>query len=315
MGHVIEVFGLSRRYGDTEALKEITFSVEQGEIFGLLGPNGAGKTTLISILTCTVLPSAGTASIDGISILENPAEVKKRIGLVPQDIAIYQSLTAYENLLFFGYLSGRAIGDMKRQIDVLLEMVGLSEWRNCITRVFSGGMKRRLNLAIGLVHRPMVLFLDEPTVGVDPQSRNHILQCIRRLAQEGMTVFYTTHYMEEAEAICDRVAIIDRGAILALDTPADLIRKFGSGTIEIGVDMLSADALRRLQQVPEISDYRWCDGSLLVKTVNDMAPIIPRLITLIQEDEKSVRFLKTKAPSLEAVFLSLTGRSLRDEVE
>lgn len=313
MPYVIEVSGLSKRYGETEALKEITFSVRKGEIFGLLGPNGAGKTTLISVLTCTVLPSAGTALVEGIDVLKNPADVKKRIGLVPQDIALYQTLSAYENLLFFGYMYERPTRELKRQIDALLAMVGLSEWRNRKVQEFSGGMKRRLNLAVGLVHQPSVLFLDEPTVGVDVQSRNDILRCIRHLADGGITVLYTTHYMEEAEAICDRAAIIDRGTILALDTPANLIQNSGAGTIEVGVDALSQDALEQLQQLSGISDCVWRNGSLLIRTVNDIAFMIPKLLMLVQEDGKAVRFLKTHAPSLETVFLSLTGRYLRDD--
>ncbi len=207
------------------ALDNVNLAIEKGEIFGLLGPNGAGKTTAISIMSTTIRPTSGSVEICGLNALESPSEVRKKIGLVPQDIALYPTLTARENLRFFGRMYGLKSADLDRRINEALEMVSLEDRADQRIDTYSGGMKRRANLAIGMLHRPRVLFLDEPTVGIDAQSRNMIIEKLLEMQESGMTMIYTTHYMEEAERLCDRVAIIDEGRIIAAGPPRELIRQ------------------------------------------------------------------------------------------
>lgn len=216
---MVEVKDLTMRYGERTALTGIGFEIDRGELFGLLGPNGAGKTTLISILSTLLKPSSGQVKIGSLDVLHQGKEIKHFIGTVPQEIALYPTLSARENLNFYGRMYGLHGLQLKKRIDELLEMIRLTDRRHERVQKFSGGMKRRLNLAVGLIHRPKLLLLDEPMVGVDPQSRNHILESIKTLKSEGTTMIYTTHYMEEAEQLCDRVAILDEGRLVALDSP------------------------------------------------------------------------------------------------
>ncbi len=216
-------------------MDDITFSINRGEVFGLLGPNGAGKSTTISILSCILERTAGHVTVLGVDAGPDARAVKARVGLVPQEIALYQELSGLDNLKFFGRLYGLSGARLGRAIASALETVGLADRATDTVSEYSGGMKRRLNLAAGLHHDPDILVLDEPTVGVDPQSRNHIFENVERLNAAGMTVIYTTHYMEEAQRLCDRVAIIDNGRLVALDTPRNLIDSLGGGVIQIGI--------------------------------------------------------------------------------
>ncbi|MDI6809770.1 MAG: ATP-binding cassette domain-containing protein, partial [Candidatus Eisenbacteria bacterium] len=208
---IIEVSGLVKKFGDLTAVDGVSFEIEEGEIFGLLGPNGAGKTTTISILSCLLAPSGGRVTVAGMDVVADANEVKKIIGIVPQDIALYPTLSARDNLSFFGHICGLGGKELREKIDLALEIVGLRERAGDTVEKYSGGMKRRLNLAAGLLAKPRVLFLDEPTVGVDPQSRNNIFENVRRLNDEKVTILYTTHYMEEAELLCHRVGVMDEG--------------------------------------------------------------------------------------------------------
>ena len=225
---LLETRGLGKDYGSLCALSGLDLEIERGEIFGLLGPNGAGKTTAISMMCGVVTPSRGSARVAGLDVTREPMSARKLIGLVPQDLALYEELSALQNLRFFGGLYGLTGAELSSRADWALELAGLRERsREPISR-YSGGMKRRLNLAAGLLHRPRLVILDEPTVGVDPQSRNHIFATIRALcAEHGMTVLYTSHYMEEVELLCKRVAILDRGALIACSTVEDLVARHG----------------------------------------------------------------------------------------
>jgi ABC-2 type transport system ATP-binding protein len=232
---MIEINGLVKRYGQRAAVDGVSFSVREGEIFGLLGPNGAGKTTTLSILSTLLEPDAGQVSIGSFDLAREAARIKPLIGYVPQELALFPTLSAWDNLAFFGRIYRLSGPVLKERINAVLDLVGLRDRAGDAVKTFSGGMQRRLNIAVGLIHQPRILFLDEPTVGVDPQSRIFIFEHVESLKAEGMTVLYTTHYMEEAERLCDRVAIMDRGQVLALDTTKNLIRLLGGGVIYAGL--------------------------------------------------------------------------------
>ena len=246
----ITVRNLQKTYGSHPAVNGITFSIARGEIFGLLGPNGAGKTTTISMLSGLLEPSGGSVMVDGMDLAQNLARMKAKIGLVPQDLALYPTLSARDNLTFFAQIYGLRGKHLRQRVDAVLEMVQLADRADDPVDTYSGGMKRRINLAAGLLHQPDILFLDEPTVGVDPQSRNAIFESIQALNRGGLTILYTTHYMEEAQRLCHRVAIIDRGQIVALDTPANLIRQVGEGILRLEIADGLANAVAEQAQEP-----------------------------------------------------------------
>ncbi len=309
---VIEVNSLIKRYGNRVAVKGISFSVREGEIFGLLGPNGAGKTTTISILA-TLLPlDEGKVTICGYDLAREANRIKPLIGFVPQELALYPTLSAWDNLAFFGRIYGLHGKALKERINAVLDLVGLRDRARDAVRTFSGGMKRRLNIAAGLIHQPRILFLDEPTVGVDPQSRNFIFEHIERLKAEGMTIIYTTHYMEEAERLCDRVAIMDEGRILALDTPKGLIGLLGGGVIhmEVSEDRIEdlLPAIRSLPHVQAVSSQ----GRRLKVEASASRPALLELIELCNTRDVPIFSLEVLEPNLESVFLHLTGKRLRD---
>ena len=288
----------------------MSFSIEHGETFGLLGPNGAGKTTSISIVAGLLRADAGVVTVAGNTITTSSVQGKAAIGLVPQEIAIYPDLTAEENLMFFGRLYG--LSDLERRTDEVLGVIGLTDRAGDLTKEFSGGMKRRLNIGIGLLHRPELLILDEPTVGVDPQSRNAILESVEALSAEGMAVLYTTHYMEEAERLCDRVAIIDEGEIKAEGTRRELVSLVGgkdrvtiSGTGNLGE---AAEAIRSL---PDVAEASVSDHTIQV-LATDASHLLPALLTGITGTGASITSVEVEEPNLEAVFLHLTGKALRD---
>jgi ABC-2 type transport system ATP-binding protein len=230
---IVEARNLVKKYGDFTAVENVNLTVQEGEIFGLLGPNGAGKSTVISMLTCLFPPTSGTARIYGHDVVADADQVKRLIGVVPQDLALYPTLSGRDNLRFFGEMFGLAGRKLRQQVESVLEYVAMTERAGDPVKTYSGGMKRRLNLAVGLIHGPRILFLDEPTVGADPQSRNHIFENVERLNRElGLSILYATHDMEEAERLCHRVAIIDRGKIIAMDTPKNLIGILSIETLE-----------------------------------------------------------------------------------
>jgi ABC-2 type transport system ATP-binding protein len=309
---IISINGLVKKYGERAAVQGVSFSINEGEIFGLLGPNGAGKTTLLSILSTLLVPDKGDVSIDGHNVARETKQVKPLIGFVPQELALYQTLSAWDNLVFFGRIYGLAGTTLKEQITSVLTLVGLSERAGDAVETFSGGMKRRLNIAAGLIHRPRILFLDEPTVGVDPQSRNFIFEHVERLNKEGMTIVYTTHYMEEAERLCNRVAIMDQGRVLALDTIKGLIDMLGGGVMYVGLAHASLEtllpALRSLSHVRTVVEE---EGRLKIETSNSHLALL-ELIELCNVRHVSMLSLEMLQPNLESVFLHLTGKRLRD---
>src|SRR5512135_632678 len=227
MPSILEVNKLVKKYGDFTAVNGVTFDIREGEVFSLLGPNGAGKTTTISMLSTLYAPTAGDALIGGHSITREPMAVKQVIGVIPQELALYEDLTARENLIFWGQMYGLSGKPLTQRIDEVLEQIGLTDKAKNRVRTYSGGMKRRVNIGVGLLHKPRLLFMDEPTVGIDPQSRRAILDTVKELNQQGMTVLYTTHYMEEAQELSNRVGIIDHGELIAIGTQKELTRQVG----------------------------------------------------------------------------------------
>ncbi|MGH2593670.1 MAG: ABC transporter ATP-binding protein [Anaerolineae bacterium] len=314
MPNIVEVNELVKQYpGSAEpAVRGVSFAIQQGEIFGLLGPNGAGKTTTISMLSSLIAPTSGRATIAGHDLIRQSHEVKKRIGLVPQDLALYPTLSARDNLMFFGSIYGLKGGELRRRVDDALKMVGLFDRANDPIEKYSGGMKRRVNIAAGLLHRPDVLFLDEPTVGVDPQSRNFIFENVEALNRQGVTVLYTTHYMEEAQRLCHRVAIIDQGRIIALDTPQALIESLSGGVILLGVPHETPEAIiDGIKRLPGVRHAQRKDGKLEVTAQQAQRALIG-VIGAFNEANVSITSLEILEPNLESVFLHLTGKRLRD---
>ena len=302
---------LQKSYGDIKAVDGISLQVARGEVFGLLGPNGAGKTTTISMLTGLFPPSEGTITVDGLDLAKNPNAVKAKLGLVPQEMALYMPLSARQNLMFFGRIYGLKGKGLRQRVDEVLEMIGLTDRADDAVEKYSGGMKRRVNIGAGLLHKPQVLFLDEPTVGVDPQSRNAIFESVEALNRAGMSVIYTTHYMEEAQRLCHRVAIIDEGKLIALDTPTALIRSLGGGVVMLGVpDSAPEDLEDRLVQVPAVKSVTRSDGLFKIETQRLQAALMGALDITNQLDVR-ITSLEILEPNLESVFLNLTGKKLR----
>jgi len=308
---IVAVEGLVKRYGDVVAVDDISFQIQEGEIFGLLGPNGAGKTTTINVLCTYTEPTAGEIVVAGHSVTAEPEEVKRAIGVVPQDIALYPDLNAVENLRFFGQMYDVPKARLEQRIGELLQLVGLEEHARRRVEHYSGGMKRRLNLAVGLLSEPRFLMLDEPTVGVDPQSRNAIFENIQALNQQGLTILYTTHYMEEAELLCHRVAIMDEGRIIALDSPQNLINTLGTGIIYIGAKDVDEEMLARLQALPQVKAVARRDDTLAFETVDAQRALLD-IIGLFNETDTPMTSLEILEPNLESVFIQLTGKQLRD---
>jgi len=310
---MLEIDGLVKRYGDRVAINGISFSILEGEIFGLLGPNGAGKTTTISVLATLLPADGGKVTIAGRDLAREAGQVKPLIGFVPQELALYPTLSAWDNLAFFGRVYRLHGAALNERIAAVLELVGLSDRARDAVRTFSGGMKRRLNIAAGLIHQPRLLFLDEPTVGVDPQSRNFIFEHVERLKAEGMTILYTTHYMEEAERLCDRVAIMDQGEILALDTPRALISLLGGGVIYIGLPAGAGEALLpAMRDLPHVVRAASGEDSRLKVETSDARAGLLELIELCSTRDVAILSLEVLEPNLESVFLHLTGRRLRE---
>ncbi len=312
-GSVLACRDLRKRYGERLAVDGVGFQVAAGETYGLLGPNGAGKTTTISMICGLLRRDGGEVTVAGVSLDRDPGAVKAAIGYVPQDVALYQDLTGRENLRFWARMYGLAGGELADRVDAALTVVGLTERAGDKVAAYSGGMQRRLNIAAGLLHRPRLLVLDEPTVGVDPQSRNAILENVEALGGEGVAVLYTTHYMEEAERLCDRVGIIDQGRLIAEGTRRELVATIGErDRIELAAsgDLvgLAAAARRTLDGVDEATVVP--GGLHLVG--RDGRRLLPRLLELAEQAGVEVTSVEVVEPDLEAVFLHLTGKALRD---
>lgn len=307
----IQVNNLTKSFDGFVAVGGISFTIESGEIFGLLGPNGAGKTTTISMLSTMLTPTSGTATVNGHDIVTDEDGVRKSIGIVFQDQSLDEELTAYENMDFHGRLY-RIPGEVRRKrIDELLTLVGLEDRKDNLVKTYSGGMRRRLEIARGLLHEPKVLFLDEPTLGLDPQTRNHLWEYIEQLNNEkGITIILTTHYMEEADRLCDRVAIIDHGTIIALDTAENLKASIGGDVVTIASS--NPDAVINLLAAPWVSRIEEHDGLVTVR-LQDADRHIPGIVTAIHQNSIDITSLSVRKPTLEDVFLHYTGRTIREE--
>lgn len=309
----IEVQNLLKCFGEFVAVRDLQFEVRQGETFSLLGPNGAGKSTTISMLACLLQPTNGDACIMGYSIVREPQKVKTMIGIVPQDIALYGDLSARENLSFWGSMYGLRGNDLNKRVDEVLEIIGMVERQKDRVDKFSGGMKRRVNIGAALMHRPAVIIMDEPTVGIDPQSRRHILDSIKELNSQGMTVLYTTHYMEEAQELSDHIAIVDQGQVVACGTHDELVKMIGElDRIDLTINTESESVLTRWQQIPGVHKVFAEDGHIAV-LAEDSNQILPRLFDLSTPAGVRITSVDIQEPNLEAVFLHLTGKALRDQ--
>lgn len=314
MTAILEVRNLVKKYGEFCAVNGISFEIQEGEIFSLLGPNGAGKTTTISVLSTLLAPTSGDALVGGRSAAKEPMAVRELIGVVPQELALYDDLTARENLIFWGQMYGLDGRGFKTRMDEVLAQIGLTEKANQRVRTYSGGMKRRVNIGISLLHKPRLLFMDEPTVGIDPQSRRAILDAVKDLNRQGMTVLYTTHYMEEAEELSDRIGIIDHGDLIALGTQPELRSQVGDNEaliLRIGEGEDPTALAAGLSGLPGVLHVDASDSTLTLITTAAEDMIAPA-VTQANALGVKIHSVEVQEPNLEAVFLHLTGRALRD---
>ena len=311
---MIEVTDLVKKYGAQRAVDGVSFTVARGELFGLLGPNGAGKTTTIGVLSTLLRADGGQVRIGGHDVATAAAQVRRLIGVVPQEIALYTDLTARDNLMFWGRLHGLGGAALSRRVDELLVMADLADQAKRRVDAYSGGMMRRLNLVAGLIHQPEVLFLDEPTVGIDAQARSRILDLIARLGREGLTVIYTTHYLEEAEQLCDRIGVIDRGRLVALGDKESLISQIGDvDLIRLNVPAARMASFREAcgawTDCVEVGERR---GKVEIRA-RDGGHLLPRIQDWLRANDVPLEHLEVERPNLETLYLNLTGRGLRED--
>jgi ABC-2 type transport system ATP-binding protein len=308
----IQVQDLRKSYGEFHAVQGMSFDVPQGEIFGLLGPNGAGKSTTISMLCGLVKPTAGDVLVMGHSILREPLQAKSALGMVPQDIALYEDLSARENLMFWGTMYNLFGKALSKRIDEVLQIISLTDRQNDMVGTFSGGMKRRVNIGAALLHKPDILIMDEPTVGIDPQSRRHILESVKELNRAGMTVLYTTHYMEEVEEIAHHIAIVDQGRMVASGTRAELVKMVGGqDRVELRVAGDAEGLAQVCQRLGGVSTVQVKDDVISLM-VDDSNAVLPHVFETAGQTSTRILSIEIQEPNLEAVFLHLTGRTLRE---
>lgn len=310
--NLLEINGLTKKFGNFIAVDHLSLSIKEGEIFGFLGTNGAGKTTTIQMIAGLLKKHAGEIRFLGRDHIQHRSFVKQNIGLVPQEIAIYEELTAYENVQFFAGLYGLRGAELRNRVNEALDFVGLNDKKNSLAKNFSGGMKRRLNIACAIAHQPKLLIMDEPTVGIDPQSRKYILQSVQTLNQKGCTILYTSHYMEEVEEICTRIAIIDHGKIISEGTNEELTSMI-TDTKEVWIEVKSMERVQRedLMHIMGVKRVHIEENRIQIhseKDINNLNPIIQYFI----DHKIEIQSFEEQAPNLETVFLTLTGRSLRD---
>jgi ABC-2 type transport system ATP-binding protein len=308
--HVLEVSEVHRSFGRVEALRGVSLTVDEGEMFGLLGPNGAGKTTLLSILACLTDPSSGSVRLFGKPLVRTDLALRRAVGLATQDVSLYAELTGRENLAFFGKLYGLGGAELSKRVDEVLAFTALADRADDRVGTYSGGMKRRLNLGAAVVHRPRILFLDEPTTGVDPQSRNHIFEEVRALNAAGVTVIYTSHYMEEVEALCPRLAILDHGQVIACDTRANLLKML-DGTLVVRVARELEAVGLRARGLPGVKVLS-AESETLTLATDDVTSTTLRIVELLRELDVELTGLESKPPTLEQIFLHLTDTAVRD---
>jgi ABC-2 type transport system ATP-binding protein len=312
----IKVEGLRKQFDPPKgpvAVDGVSFDIQQGEIFSLLGPNGAGKTTTISILSCLLKPDGGEASVGGFSIRKQESKVKPLIGVVPQDIALYDDLTGRENLLFWGRMYGLRGARLGKRVDEVLQLIGLSDRQKDRVQKYSGGMKRRVNIGAALLHNPRFLYLDEPTVGIDPQSRRSILDGVKDLNASGVTVLYTTHYMEEAQELSHRIGIMDKGKMIAMGTQDELVRLVGERTrVDLALDHGAETLAEIWRKLPGVSTVSEPENERIWLDVEDANKVMSTLFDTARSAGSRITEITLAEPNLEMVFLHLTGRALRD---
>jgi ABC-2 type transport system ATP-binding protein len=313
--NMLAVHNLRKSFGNVEAVKGISFAVEKGESFGLLGPNGAGKSTIINMVTGLFPPTSGEITIKGIDVIKQQKEAQKWIGVVPQEIALYQSMSARENLKFWGRMYDLSGRELEKSIDRVLEIIGLTERAKDKVDTFSGGMKRRVNIGAAILHQPELLIMDEPTVGIDPQSRNHILETVKRLNGEGMTIIYTSHYMEEVEYLCERIGIIDHGELIAAGSLRELRESIGDHSrIVLTIEKASLNRGRVASSLAHIFTEKELEinDQQLVVFHKEPQLVLSDFIQSVTKTGAKITSVDIVEPNLESVFLHLTGRNLRD---
>ncbi|HYF83784.1 MAG TPA: ABC transporter ATP-binding protein [Clostridia bacterium] len=309
---MLKVEDLHKDYGSTKAVDGVSFHVEQGEVFGLLGPNGAGKSTIISMVSTLIAPTKGEIFFEGRNIFAETKSLRQKLGVVPQDIALYPTLSGYENLRFWGSMYGLKGEGLKKRVGEVAEIIGLNGRLKDRVDKYSGGMKRRLNIGAALLHKPELLIMDEPTVGIDPQSRNHILDTVLELNRQGMTIIYTSHYMEEVEYLCSRICIMDQGRIIASGTQEELVELIkGETQVSLKLDKLDKDILERLRSIREVAKAELVLDEIAISGEN-VDIILADIIARVTENGRRISSIDVKKPNLEAVFLHLTGKALRD---
>ncbi|WP_258110891.1 ABC transporter ATP-binding protein [Alicyclobacillus sp. SP_1] len=313
VGRALVLNGVTKKYGQSVAIDGVNLMVERGTFMGLLGPNGAGKTTLISLISGLIKSDSGDCQVVGYDTRRNAARVKQMLGVVPQDLALYPELNGWDNLMFFGSMYGLRGRVLKQRVQDALVRVSLHERaRKLAVGKYSGGQKRRLNIAAALLHRPQVLILDEPTVGVDPQSRNHIFETLRELNEEGMTILYTTHYMEEVETLCNEVAIIDHGKIIEQGKLRDILERYGSSVVRL--KLTEAELARAVHLLQDKSEVSWQQHeAYLTISARHLQNAVNILTTILSDIAPNPESCQILPPSLETVFIQLTGNGLRDE--
>ncbi len=309
---MLRVENLYKEFGNIKAVNGISFEVKRGTIFGLLGPNGAGKSTAISMISTLIEPTKGDIFFEGKSILKDSKPIRQKLGVVPQDIALYPTLTGYENLSFWGNVNGLKGQELKKRILEVSDIIGLNGRLKDRVDKYSGGMKRRLNIGAALLHKPGLLIMDEPTVGIDPQSRNHILDTVLELNKQGMTIIYTSHYMEEVEYLCNELCIMDEGNIIASGTQqqlVDLVKE--KAQIDIKLDKIDEEVVRRLREIKGIHEVKVNENVIrLFGSSTDV--LLADIIAKVTENGWMIETIDVKKPNLESVFLHLTGKALRD---